>query len=119
MNTYVSTKANKPSKSLWVLSLIIIAVGLFFAAVGLSEYYNVGIAGGGASYPFGGVNESQWYYQSENIYATYNLVCGTLFLIASALTIWGIVKKSKPLIIFVTTLILLFVIAELISVTIE
>ena len=115
METIHSITKNKNNKLLWTLPYIFVAVGLLFAFIGLSEFYNIKIAGKETSYPFGHINDNPWYYQSAATYATYNLTSGTLFLIASTVTIWATIKKSRmPLILGITMTIIFFTV-ELIS----
>ena len=72
---------------------MVAAFGLLFAFVGLSEFYNVKIAGQESSYPFGPINENQWYYQNASIYSDYNLTSGLIFFATSVLTVWATIKK--------------------------
>jgi len=106
---------NNNNKRLWTLSYVLVALGLLFAFVGISEFYNVKIAGEESAYPFGPVNEGQWYYQSASVYANYNLTSGLLFSTTSLLTAWATIKKNKTLVILGISLTILFFIAELIS----
>ena len=106
---------NNNSKLLWTLPYIFVAIGFLFAFMGLSEFYNVRIAGQESAYPFGPVNENQWYYQNASIYASYNLTSGLLFLAVSLLTVWATIKKNKTLTIWCICLTIFFFIAELIS----
>ncbi|WP_462250155.1 hypothetical protein [Ferruginibacter sp.] len=77
----------------FLLPLLFALFGLLFAFIGFSEFYNVAIKNQGSAYAFGG--GYQWYYESESIYWKYNLVDGTLFLIAAVFTIVSIIKKNK------------------------
>ncbi|MBS1509725.1 MAG: hypothetical protein JST86_02695 [Bacteroidetes bacterium] len=106
---------NRNSKLLWTLPYVIVAFGLLFAFIGLSEFYNVKIAGQESAYAFGPVNENQWYYQNASVYASYNLTIGLMFLTASVLTVWATIKKNKTLVITGISLTILFFIAELVS----
>jgi len=106
---------NSNSKLLWTLPYVVVAFGLLFAFIGLSEFYNVKIAGQESAYPFGPINENQWYYQNASVYASYNLTSGLMFLTASLLTVWATIKKSKTLVIIGIGSTILFFIAELVS----
>ena len=106
---------NSNIKLLWTLPYAVVAFGLLFAFIGLSEFYNVKIAGQESAYPFGPFNENQWYYQNGSIYANYNLTSGLIFFATSVLTVWATIKKNKSLVILSIGLTILFFIAELIS----
>ena len=106
---------NKNRELLWTLPYVIVAFGLLFAFMGLSEFYNAKIDGQESAYAFGPVNENQWYYQNASIYASYNLTSGLIFLALSFLTVWAIIKKNKTLIVWCICLTILLFIAELIS----
>lgn len=106
---------NNNSKLLWTIPYIIVAVGLLFAFMGLSEFYNVKIAGQESAYPFGPINENPWYYQNASVYANYNLTSGLMFLTASLLTAWATIKKNRTLVILGISLTILFFIADLVS----
>ena len=47
------------SKLLGTLPYVVAAFGLLFTFIGLSEFYNVKIAGQESAYPFGPINENQ------------------------------------------------------------
>ena len=47
------------SKLLGTLAYVVAAFGLLFTFIGLSEFYNVKIAGQESAYPFGPINENQ------------------------------------------------------------
>ena len=54
------TMTNKTnSKLLGTLPYVVAAFGLLFTFIGLSEFYNVKIAGQESAYPFGPINENQ------------------------------------------------------------
>ncbi|MEO6729842.1 MAG: hypothetical protein ABIN01_01400 [Ferruginibacter sp.] len=106
---------NNSSKLFWTLPYIIAAIGLLFALIGLSEFYNIKIAGHASAYPFGQINENQWYYQNASIYASYNLTSGLMFLAASLFTILATIKKNKTFIIWGIGLTISFFLAEFIS----
>jgi hypothetical protein len=106
---------NSNSKLLWTLPYVVVAFGLLFAFIGLSEFYNVKIAGQESAYPFGPVNENQWYYQNASVYASYNLTSGLMFLTASLLTVSATIKKNRAFVILGISLTALFFIAELVS----
>lgn len=106
---------NSNSKLLWTLPYVVVAFGLLFSFMGLSEFYNVKIAGQESAYPFGSINENPWYYQNVSVYANYNLISGLMFLTASVLTVWATIKKSKTFVIIGIGLTILFFIAELVS----
>ena len=110
---------NKSNKLLWTLPYIVVIFGVLFAFIGFSEYYNVKIAGHESEYPFGPINENQWYYKNASIYASYNLVSGIMFLAALLLTVWATIKKNKNYVIVGISLTILFFIAEQISRTIQ
>ncbi len=106
-------KAQADNKRLfWTLPCIIVLVGLFFAFAGLSEFYHVGVAGETGAYPWGSVNEVPWYYQTPNIYSTYNLASGLSFLAATLLTLWATLKKNKTLAVAGISLTMLFLFIE-------
>ena len=113
----MTSKSN--SKLLWTLPYVVVAFGLLFAFIGLSEFYNVKIAGQESAYAFGPVNENQWYYQNASVYANYNLTSGLMFLTASSLTVWATIKKNKTLVILGIGLTILFFVAELISIQVQ
>jgi hypothetical protein len=106
---------NSNSKLIWTLPYVVTAFGLLFAFMGLSEFYNVKIAGQESAYPFGPINENQCYYQNASIYANYNLISGLIFLIVSLFIVWATIKKRKTLVIWGIGLTILFFIAELVS----
>jgi hypothetical protein len=106
---------NSNSKLFWTLPYLVIAFGLLFAFMGLSEFYNVKIAGQESAYPFGPINENPWYYQNASVYANYNLTSGLTFLTASLLTAWAAIKKNRIFVILCISLTILFFIAELVS----
>ena len=106
---------NSNTKLLWTLPYVFVVLGLLFSFIGLSEFYNVKIAGEESAYAFGPVNENQWYYQNASVYANYNLTSGLMFLTASVLTVWATLKKNRTLVILGTGLTVLFFIAELVS----
>lgn len=106
---------NNKNKLFWTLPYFIVALGLLFSFIGLSEFYNVKIAGQESAYAFGPINENQWYYQNASIYSIYNLTSGLIFFATSVLTIWTTIKKNKTFVIWGISLILLFFITELIS----
>ncbi len=106
---------NSNSKLLWTLPYLVVAFGLLFAFIGLSEFYNVKIAGHESAYAFGPINENQWYYQNASIYASYFLISGLMFFAASLLTVWATIKKNKTLVILGISLTILFFLAQLIS----
>ena len=106
---------NSNSKLVWTLPYVLVAFGLLFAFMGLSEFYNVKIAGQASAYPFGPINENQWYYQNASVYANYNLTNGLMFLTASLLTVWATIRKNRTLVILGIFLIILFFIADLVS----
>lgn len=106
---------NKKNKFLWTLPYVVVAAGLLFTFIGLSEFYNIKIAGKQAAYPFEPINNNPWYYQTASTYATYNLTSGILFLIASLVTVWATIRKSRMLLILGTTMIIILFIAELIN----
>ena len=106
---------NKNSKLLGTLPYVIVAFGILFAFMGLSEFYNVKIDGQESAYAFGPVNENQWYYQNASIYASYNLTSGLMFLAASLLTVWSAIKKNKNLVLLGVCLTTIFFIADFIS----
>ena len=106
---------NNNSKLLWTLPYVIVAFGLLFAFMGLSEFYNLKIAKEESAYPFGPINENPWYYQNASIYASYNLTSGLLFLAASLLTTWATIKRNKRLVVLGICLTILFFIAQLLS----
>ena len=103
------------SNFFWTSAYIIIVFGLLFAYIGLSEFYNIKIAGHESAYAFGIVNENQWYYQNASVYASYNLTSGLMFLATSLLTAWGTIKKNKTIVILGFCLAIFFFIVELIS----
>ncbi len=103
---------NSKSKLLWTVPYVFVALGLLFALIGLSEFYNVKIAGQESEYPFGLVNENQWYYKNASVYANYSLTTGLMFLTASVLTTWATFKKNRTLVILGSGLIILFYFAE-------
>ncbi len=115
LDTLHTMTNNSNSKLLWTLPYVIVAFGLLFAFMGLSEFYNVKIAKEESAYPFGPINENPWYYQSASTYANYNLTSGLLFLAASILITWATIKKSKGLVVLGICLTMLFFIAELVS----
>ena len=100
---------NSNSKLLWTLPFVIVAVGLLFTFMGLSEFYNVKIAKEESAYPFGAINDTPWYYQNASLYTCYNLTSGLLFLAASILTTWATIKKNKRLVVLGICLTILFV----------
>lgn len=110
----LKARANN-DKLLWTLPYLVVLVGLFFCLIGLSEFYNVAISGETSAYPWGAVNENQWYYQSPTIYSTYNLASGLLFLAATLLTLWATLKQNKKLLVAGVSLTVLFLLADLIS----
>jgi len=103
------------SRLIWTLSYIIAAFGLLFAFMGLSEFYNIKIAGEESAYPFGPINDNPWYYQNASVYANYNLISGLIFLTASLFIVWATIKKSKPLVIWGIGLTILFILVELVN----
>lgn len=119
MNTLKAKADNSHNKLLWTLPYFIVLVGLFFSFVGLSEFYNVAIAGQGGAYPWGSVNENQWYYQTPSIYSTYNLTSGLLFLAATVLTFWASLKRNRKLVVIGVGLTVLFLLTDLISANIQ
>ena len=106
-------------KLLRILTYLFVTVDFFFSSIGISEFYNVVIAGRTSAYPWGSVNENPWYYQTSGIYSAYNLVCGLLFLIIALLTFWATVKKSKKWIIASVGLTIFCLLAHLINTNIE
>ena len=110
---------NSNSKLLWILPYVIVTFGLLFSFIGLSEFYNVKLGGQESAYPFGPINENQWYYQNASVYANYNLTSGLVFLTASLLTAWATIKKNKTLVILGISLTILFFIAELINIKVQ
>ncbi len=74
---------------------IIVVAGLLFSLMGLSEFYNIQIAGHESAYPFGAINENQWYYQNATVYSTYNLISGLLFLLTFIISAWATIKKNR------------------------
>jgi len=106
---------NSNSNFFWTLPYVVAAFGFLFAFVGLSEFYNVKIAGQASAYPFGPINENQWYYQNASVYANYNLTSGLIFLTASLLTAWATIKKNRTLVILGISLTILFFIADSVS----
>lgn len=110
---------NKDRKLHWTLPFVIAAFGLLFSFIGLSEFYNMKFAGHESAYPFGSINENQWYYQDAAIYTSYNLTSGLVFLATSLLTILATIKKSKSLIIWGAGLTIFFFTAEFISCNVQ
>lgn len=115
LDTLHTMTNNSNSKLLWTLPCLVVAFGLLLAFMGLSEFYNVKIAGETSAYPFGPINENQWYYQNASVYANYNLTSGIMFLTASVVTVWATIKKNRPFVILGIGLTILFFIAELVS----
>jgi hypothetical protein len=106
---------NNNNKLLWTLPYLIVAFGLLFAFIGLSEFYNVKIAGQESAYAFGPINENQWYYQNASVYSRYNLTSGLMFSVASLLTFLATIKKNRTFVILGICLTLLFYMAHLVS----
>jgi hypothetical protein len=102
------------SKLLWTLPYVIVAFGLLFAFMGLSEFYNVKISKESA-YPFGPISDNPWSYQNASVYAKKNLTSGLLFLTASILTVWATIKRNNRLLISGIWLTILFFMIHLIS----
>jgi len=76
---------------------IVVLIGLLFSLMGLSEFYEVSIAGHESGYPWGPINENPWYYKNASIYTIYNFVSGILFLLAFLVSIWGSIKKNRKI----------------------
>ena len=98
----------------YIVISVVVLIGLLFAFIGLSEFYNVSFGGEESAYAFGPINENQWYYQSAAVYKTYNLISGLLFLLSSTLTIWAtIMKKGKGIILGAVLITFLFLVTSL------
>lgn len=106
---------SKGDKILWILGYLFILVGLFFSFINFEEFYKVRFKGQESAYPFGNINENQWYYQSASLYVKYCLVCGMLFSAATIITFWATIKKNKRLLTIGVCLTFLFLIANIIS----
>lgn len=115
MNPHQTDVKPQPNKIAWMLSYLVVLIGLFFSFVNLSEFYNVKFGGQESAYPFGNINENQWYYQSASLYIKYSLVCGILFSAATIITLWATFKKNKRLLTIGICLIFLFLIGNIIS----
>jgi L-asparagine transporter-like permease len=75
-----------------ILVYIVIAIGVLFAFMELSEFYNVAVAKHGRSYPFG--TEGAWNYRSESTYWTSCLITGILYLAAITASLYGVTKRN-------------------------
>jgi hypothetical protein len=89
----------------------------YFSVVGLAEFFNVAIVSEPRWHQtcWGDTNEVPWYYQNEDIYSSYNLISGLLFLIITILTLSARIQKRKILAITGAAIIILLVFAEFIS----
>ena len=85
------------TKVYWTISILLLLMGVLFPFIELSGFYNVVIAGEAGAYPFGNLNENQWYYQSADIYWKYTLVNGLAFLTARLFTFISMIKREKRL----------------------
>lgn len=112
----IKKKVNKIG-FLWALVSIILFIGLYFALIGLAEFFNVAIVGEPRWHQswWGDTSEVPWYYQNDDIYSSYNLISGLLFLIVTILTLIARIQKKKMLAISGAVIIILLCIAEFIS----
>jgi len=115
MNTSQKQIGSEWDKILWILASLFILAGLFFSFMNFEEFYNVKFGGQESAYPFGNVNENQWYYQSASLYVKYCFVCGILFSAATMITFWAAIKKKKRLLTIGVCLTFLFLIGNIIS----
>jgi hypothetical protein len=112
----IKKKVNKIG-FLWALVSIILFIGLCFALIGLAEFFNVAIVGEPRWHQscWGDTREVPWYYQNSNIYSSYNLISGLLFLIVTILTLSARIQKKKMLAITGALIIIILFIAEFIG----
>ncbi|WP_190811665.1 hypothetical protein [Flagellimonas sp. S3867] len=66
----------------------------FFAFMGLSEYYKIGILKQTEFYPFGGEGPVPYYYRTAELYSYVNLTYGIAFGTLFGLAIWNW-KRNK------------------------
>jgi len=91
---------------------IIDGIGIFlngiFSAIGLSEFYKVGIKEETELYPFGVEGPVPYYYKTAELYSYVNLTYGIAFGILLAIGIWNWREnKTNEIIIFGLTCILI------------
>ena len=115
MSTIQADNVKNKFNPTWAISCVAIFIGLFFACIGLSEFYDLKFGAKQSSYPLGPVNENPWYYKSASIYLTYNLISGFLFAAATALTLIALVKINKRLVIIGVCMIAIFTLSDFIS----
>ena len=123
INMEILQKRVNNNRVLWILTSIAIVIGLFFALIGFSDFFNVAVVGEPRSYRlfncWGPTIEMPWYYQDSNTYSSYSLISGSLFFIATTLTLCAKIQKRKALAIIGTSFIILLVFAERISANIQ
>jgi hypothetical protein len=109
MKTSPNLKIDKVNKFALVNILIVMLCSLLFSSIGLTEFYNVSLAGHKSEYPFGPIADNPWYYRNASVYSIYNLVSGLSFLMTFAISVWAILKKKRKvlLITYWATMILL------------
>lgn len=77
-----------------IISGITILLSGFFAFVGLSEFYTIGIMKQTEFYPFGGEGPVPYYYRTAELYSYVNLTYGIAFGVLLGITIWNW-KRNK------------------------
>jgi hypothetical protein len=111
MKTSANLKIEKVDKFALVIILIVMLCSLLFSSIGLTEFYNVSLAGTKSEYPFGCISDNPWYYQNGSVYSTYNLVSGLSFFMTFAISVWALLKKKRKVLFitfWVTMILLMF-----------
>jgi len=119
MDTSKNSKLDIIDKFVLIIIYIVVLIGLLFAFMGLSEFYNVRLAGHGSAYPFGPVADNQWYYQNATIYSNYNLVSGLLFFMTFTISLLGTIKKNRKILIVGVGMTVILILATIVSTGIQ
>ena len=115
MNNQQADIKPQSNKIPWLLSYLVVLVGLMFSFMSFDEFYNVRFGGQESAYPFGNINDNPWYYKSASLYTKYFFVCGSLFLGAALVTLFAAIKKNKRLLVIGICLTALFLFGNMIS----
>jgi hypothetical protein len=119
MDTPKKQKLDQFEKFGLVILYIVLLIGLLFAFIGLSEFYNVRVIGSESAYAFGPVADNQWYYQNAEVYWAYNLVSGLLFLGTFIVSVWATVRGHRNILLLGAGMTVILLIVTFVSTSVQ